>query len=82
MLFWWDTLCQYTPLLNLVLLPFGCLCSIILTITYSIISYGNTIFDLCPYDLQPLFFQEHNYGIKKGLVIFLSVSHMYNTHTK
>jgi hypothetical protein len=43
--------CQYVPLLNLRALvfgltPFGCLCSIALNPTYSIIYYGKIIFDL------------------------------------
>jgi hypothetical protein len=36
------------------LTPFGWLCSVMLTPTYSIIYYGNIIFDLHP------LFQEHN----------------------
>jgi hypothetical protein len=37
-----------------------------LTPTYSIISYGNIIFDVCLFDLCTLS-QEYNYGIHQGL---------------
>ena len=46
--------CQYTTLLNLRplifgLTPFGWLCSITLTPTYSTITYGNIVFHLRPH---------------------------------
>jgi hypothetical protein len=55
--------CQYTPILNLHPLIFGLtlygwLHSIVLTTTYSIISYGNLIFNLHLLDLCPCF-EEH-----------------------
>ena len=40
---------------------FGWLCSL----TYSIISYGNILFNLDLFDLNPPF-QEHKLGIKEG----------------
>jgi len=38
-----------------------------LTPTYSIISYGNIIFDLCP------LFQEHKWDVQQGFVVNLQV---------
>jgi len=45
--------------------PFGWLHSIMLTATYSIISYGNIFFDFHVFGLLP-FFQEYNYGTYSG----------------
>ena len=58
-----NTPCQYTPILKLCplifgLTPYGRLHSIMLTTTYSIISYGKINFDLHLLDSCPLF-QEH-----------------------
>jgi len=61
--------CQYMPLLNirpfiLSLKTFGWLGSITLTLTYYIISHGNTVFDLCLFYAH--FFPEQKQGIKQG----------------
>jgi hypothetical protein len=55
--------CQYIPLLSLRslisgLTPFGWLCSITLNPTYSIISYGNIIFELLPFLFTPTFLRK------------------------
>ena len=65
--FCFDTSCQFNPLSNLCsvifsLMPFGWLCSI-----KPLVSDGNIIFDLCLFNLCPLF-QEQNLGIKQELV--------------
>ena len=44
------------------LIPFGCVHSIVLNPTYSIISYGNITFDLCP------LFQEQSLGVQERSV--------------
>ena len=73
--------CEYTPLLYLQPLIFGltffdCLHCITLTRTYSIISYGNIIFYLCP----P--FEEHSQGVKQGLgTLRFHVNEICRVHT-
>jgi hypothetical protein len=57
--------CQYTPLLNFLLLilsltPFGWLRFITLNSTYAIISYGNVIFYLHFFFYLSPHFEEHN----------------------
>jgi hypothetical protein len=66
--FCFNTPCQYTPLPNLCplifgLTPFDWLYSVTLTHTYSIISYGNIIFDLHVLDFT-LTFSAMQLGLK------------------
>jgi hypothetical protein len=56
--FCFNTACQYTPLLNVYslifgLTYFGCLCSVMPSPTYSIISYRNMVFKLELFDVHP-----------------------------
>jgi hypothetical protein len=62
--FCFNTACQYTPLLNVCplifgLTYFGWLCSVMLSPTYSIISYRNMVFELDLFDVHPPL-QKHN----------------------
>ena len=68
--------CQCTPLLNLRFLifglkSFGWLRFGMLICAYSMVSYGNIIFNTRP------LFQEHNETVKEGLGVFINKTHCF-----